>query len=137
MTLHKGLFDACLSVVLVSLAQLGMHWGMARLPHPGHWTQDPWPATAVACVALAILAYLISMGFWLRALRHLPLSRAYGLLSLSYALVYLLSASLPFFDTRFSPSSLLAVGLIVAGIWLMNTCAGHLECGAPSSKESS
>ncbi len=57
---------------------------------------------------------------WLAALRHLPLGRAYSLLSASYALVYLLAASLPAFDETFSTSKTLGVGLVVLGVLTVN-----------------
>ncbi|WP_254798953.1 4-amino-4-deoxy-L-arabinose-phosphoundecaprenol flippase subunit ArnF, partial [Pseudomonas aeruginosa] len=67
--------------------------------------------------ALFIAASLLC---WLAALRHLPLGRAYSLLSASYALVYLLAASLPAFDETFSTSKTLGVGLVVLGVLTVN-----------------
>ncbi|HBO8981142.1 TPA: 4-amino-4-deoxy-L-arabinose-phosphoundecaprenol flippase subunit ArnF, partial [Pseudomonas aeruginosa] len=71
-------------------------------------------------VALAVAAYAASLLCWLAALRHLPLGRAYSLLSASYALVYLLAASLPAFDETFSTSKTLGVGLVVLGVLTVN-----------------
>nr|WP_279432878.1 4-amino-4-deoxy-L-arabinose-phosphoundecaprenol flippase subunit ArnF [Pseudomonas aeruginosa] len=72
-----------------------------------------------ACRA-AVAAYAASLLCWLAALRHLPLGRAYSLLSASYALVYLLAASLPAFDETFSTSKTLGVGLVVLGVLTVN-----------------
>ncbi|AIZ33054.1 4-amino-4-deoxy-L-arabinose-phosphoundecaprenol flippase subunit ArnF [Pseudomonas parafulva] len=134
MSPRTGLAAAWTSVLLVSAAQLAMHWGMTRLPAICDWAT--WPRGAVAWVAGGVVAYAVSLGFWLRALSQLPLGRAYGLLGLSYALVYILSASLPFFDTHFSAIKTVGVGLIVAGVWLMNTCGASRDCPVQCCKES-
>ncbi|AXO88663.1 4-amino-4-deoxy-L-arabinose-phosphoundecaprenol flippase subunit ArnF [Pseudomonas sp. K1(2024)] len=136
MSPRTGLAAAWTSVLLVSAAQLAMHWGMTRLPAICDWAWATWPRGAVAWVAGGVVAYAVSLGFWLRALSQLPLGRAYGLLGLSYALVYILSASLPFFDTHFSAIKTVGVGLIVAGVWLMNTCGASRDCPVQCCKES-
>jgi undecaprenyl phosphate-alpha-L-ara4N flippase subunit ArnF len=58
---------------------------------------------------------------WLLALRDLPLGRAYSLLSISYALVYLLAASLPLFHEDFSLSKSLGVALVILGVITINS----------------
>ncbi|WP_236475892.1 4-amino-4-deoxy-L-arabinose-phosphoundecaprenol flippase subunit ArnF, partial [Pseudomonas syringae] len=93
------------SVALVSAAQLGMRWSMSRLPSPVQWLEMQEHAqldlSALRVVCASITTYALSMLFWLLALRVLPLSRAYSLLSISYALVYTLAAALPFFHETF------------------------------------
>lgn len=115
---------AMTSVVLVSSAQLGMRWGMSRLPSPGQWldmqTWSPIDASAVAVIGTSMMAYALSMFAWLLALRDLSLGRAYSLLSLSYALVYALAAVLPFFHETFTVSKTVGVTLIVAGVLIIN-----------------
>lgn len=112
------------SVLLVSSAQLGMRWGMSRLPspelwlHPGVWAQQD--LAAVLVIAAAIIAYGLSTLAWLMALRDLPLSRAYSLLSVSYVLVYALAAALPFFHETFTVSKTIGVMLIVTGVLTIN-----------------
>lgn len=125
MSLGRGVGFAMASVVLVSAAQLGMRWSMSHLPLPSQWwaalhdgTVDPF---AVAVVLSAILAYGLSMLCWLLALRDLPLGRAYSLLSISYALVYLLAASLPLFNEEFSLSRSLGVALVILGVITINS----------------
>ncbi|CRR30114.1 Undecaprenyl phosphate-aminoarabinose flippase subunit ArnF [Pseudomonas aeruginosa] len=103
-----------------SAAQLGMRWGMSRLPLPEAWAGQTPERAALLAVALAVAAYAASLLCWLAALRHLPLGRAYSLLSASYALVYLLAASLPAFDETFSTSKTLGVGLVVLGVLTVN-----------------
>lgn len=124
MNASRGIALALGSVVLVSAAQLGMRWSMLRLPTPTGWlqalSQGEIALAPLAVVSIAILAYALSMLCWLVALRELPLSRAYSLLSLSYALVYLIAASLPFFHEAFSVSRTVGVSLIVAGVLTIN-----------------
>lgn len=113
------------SVLLVSAAQLGMRWSMTRLPAPADWLAalssgqvDP---LALGVVLAAILAYVLSMLCWLAALRDLPLGRAYSLLSISYALVYLLAAALPLFNEPFRLSKTLGVALVILGVITINS----------------
>lgn len=120
---RRALLFAGASVGLVTIAQLGMRWSMMRLPHPealfaGHLGQ-------LALVPLAVLvasvsAYATSLLCWLVALRHLPVGRAYSILSLSYAAVYLASALLPGFDGSLSVRKSIGVVLVFAGVTLIN-----------------
>ena len=121
----QGFALALGSVGLVSVAQLGMRWSMTRLPLPNEWldafTHNSIDLGALGVVTLAILAYALSMLCWLGALKHLPLGRAYSLLSISYALVYLLAASLPVFNEDFSISKTLGVALVILGVLVINS----------------
>lgn len=121
MNLRHGITFALGSVLLVSAAQLGMRWSMSRLPPPEHWFNASVDFTAVVVVLAAIFAYALSMLSWLAALRDLPLGRAYSLLSISYALVYLLAASLPLFNEAFSLSKSLGVALVILGVITINS----------------
>ncbi|WP_397449454.1 4-amino-4-deoxy-L-arabinose-phosphoundecaprenol flippase subunit ArnF [Pseudomonas sp. NA-150] len=125
MNLRKGITFALGSVLLVSGAQLGMRWSMTRLPSPTQWldalSSGNINLLAAGVVIAAILAYALSMLCWLFALRDLPLGRAYSLLSISYALVYLLAASLPFFNESFSLSKTLGVALVILGVITINS----------------
>lgn len=131
MNLRRGLSFALASVLLVSLAQLGMRWSMTRLPLPQHWFSDAIEPLAVAVVLAAILAYALSMLCWLMALRDLPLGRAYSLLSISYALVYLLGATLPEFNEVFSLGKSIGVALVVLGVITIHSRPAH----APQTQE--
>ena len=121
----RGFALALGSVGLVSAAQLGMRWSMTRLPEPTHWLDalrhSEVSLAAVAVVSGAIVAYALSMLCWLLALRDLPLGRAYSLLSISYALVYLLAASLPMFHESFTLSKTLGVTLVIFGVLTINS----------------
>ncbi|MGU9850414.1 4-amino-4-deoxy-L-arabinose-phosphoundecaprenol flippase subunit ArnF [Pseudomonas koreensis] len=121
----RGIGFALASVMLVSGAQLGMRWSMTRLPQPEQWltalSAGNVDLAALAVVLAAIFAYALSMLCWLAALRDLPLGRAYSLLSISYALVYLLAASLPLFNESFSFTKSLGVALVMLGVITINT----------------
>ena len=125
MSLRRGFTFACASVLLVSGAQLGMRWSMTRLPEPTQWleaiSQGDVSISALTVVFAAIMAYALSMLCWLLALRDLPLGRAYSLLSFSYALVYLLAASLPVFHESFTLSKTLGVALVILGVLTINS----------------
>ena len=125
MSLRRGFTFACASVLLVSGAQLGMRWSMTRLPEPAQWlsaiSQGEVSVPALGVVFAAIMAYALSMLCWLLALRDLPLGRAYSLLSISYALVYLLAASLPVFHESFTLSKTLGVTLVILGVLTINS----------------
>lgn len=125
MSVKRGFTYAAASVVLVSGAQLGMRWSMTRLPEPAQWlsaiSHGDLSRAAMAVVVGAILAYALSMLCWLMALRDLPLGRAYSLLSISYALVYVLAASLALFDESFSVSKTLGVALVMLGVITINS----------------
>ncbi|MEX5663257.1 4-amino-4-deoxy-L-arabinose-phosphoundecaprenol flippase subunit ArnF [Pseudomonas neuropathica] len=122
MNQRRGISFALGSVFLVSAAQLGMRWSMTRLPAPEQWLHiDSLDWRALAVVIAAIFAYALSMLCWLAALRDLPLGRAYSLLSISYALVYLLAASLPLLNESFSFTKSLGVALVMLGVITINT----------------
>lgn len=125
MNVRRGIVYAMGSVLLVSAAQLGMRWSMTRLPAPTQWLQALGSGSvdlpALGLVLASILAYALSMLCWLAALRDLPLGRAYSLLSISYALVYLLAASLPLFNEHFTVSKSLGVALVILGVITINS----------------
>ncbi len=132
MSLYRGFAFASGSVLLVSGAQLGMRWSMTRLPVPAQWlaaiSQGDVSLMALAVVFAAIVAYALSMLCWLLALRDLPLGRAYSLLSISYALVYLLAASLPVFHESFTLSKTLGVTLVILGVLTINSRRTRRNC---------
>lgn len=121
MNLRLGVIFALGSVLLVSIAQLALRWSMSRLPLPGQWLAGSVDPMALVVVLGAIFAYALSMLCWLFALRDLPLGRAYSLLSISYALVYLLAAALPLFNESFSLSKSLGVTLVILGVLTINS----------------
>jgi undecaprenyl phosphate-alpha-L-ara4N flippase subunit ArnF len=122
----RALLLAGCSVALVTLAQVGMRWSLMRLPHleslPVARVADIGFAPASLLVA-AIVAYGASLLCWLAALRHLPLNRAYPLLSVSYALVYLASALLPGLEGSFSLRKSIGVALVLLGVTLIHARA--------------
>ncbi|WP_370677693.1 4-amino-4-deoxy-L-arabinose-phosphoundecaprenol flippase subunit ArnF [Pleomorphomonas sp. PLEO] len=127
MSLPKGSGPALLSVLLASTAQLLMKGGIAALPPmadlatfvPALW--HVWPATLA--VAAGLVTYVASMLSWYFALKSLPLSIAYPLLSLSYVIVWLAAIALPTFPDTFTLGKAGAMAMIMAGVYLV--------CGRP------
>lgn len=121
--LRAGYGFAGASVALVTTAQLAMKWGMSRLPGLDALDADSavWAVASAPLVAVAggVLCYLLSLLCWLRALADLPLNRAYPLLSLSYALVFVASVLLPGFRERCTPTQVLGLVLVSLGVWLV------------------
>ena len=120
--IRRGYRLAAASVVLVTVAQLAMKWGMTQLPafdarwlHLATWLPAGRP---LLCVAIGILCYLLSLLCWLQALARLPLNRAYPLLSLSYVLVFVASIALPGFHESYTLTRALGVVLVSFGVWL-------------------
>ena len=119
--MSKGYVWGIASVLLVSVAQLLMKWGMMQLPPLSLSMTLPTAEslTPLLAVAAGVAGYGLSMLCWLMALRTLALSRAYPLLSISYALVYLAAVALPWFNESASLSKSLGTLLILLGVWLI------------------
>lgn len=115
------------SIALASTAQVLMKSGMLALPSISlaHWPSlstllAGWPAVAVL---IGMLCYGLSMVCWFMVLRYLPLSRAYPLISLSYAVVYLAAVFLPWLNEPMSLRKNLGVLIILLGVWLVSRSA--------------
>ncbi|MCL6327163.1 4-amino-4-deoxy-L-arabinose-phosphoundecaprenol flippase subunit ArnF [Pectobacterium polaris] len=120
----KGYVWALGSIVLASTAQVLMKSGMLALPSISiaHWPSlssllAGWPAVAVL---FGMLCYGLSMVCWFMVLRYLPLSRAYPLISLSYAVVYLAAVFMPWLNEPMSLRKNLGVLIILLGVWLVS-----------------
>ncbi|MFJ5433694.1 4-amino-4-deoxy-L-arabinose-phosphoundecaprenol flippase subunit ArnF [Pectobacterium sp. CHL-2024] len=112
------------SITLASTAQVLMKSGMLALPSISlaHWPSlstllAGWPAVAVL---FGMLCYGLSMVCWFMVLRYLSLSRAYPLISLSYAVVYLAAVFLPWLNEPMSLRKNLGVLIILLGVWLVS-----------------
>lgn len=120
----RGLAYALTSVVLVSASQLAMRWSMTRLPRledlPVTAGGGAFDLLAVAVLLLGLFGYAASLLCWLGALGHLPLNRAYSMLSLSYPLVYLCAALLPGLGGSLSAGKTCGVILVLLGVVLVN-----------------
>lgn len=116
----KGYLYVLGSILLVTLAQLGMKWGVIQLPA---WQADLAVMLAHPLPLLVILAgvgcYALSLLCWLAALHSTPLNIAYPLLSTSYALVYLLAVSIPSFAESLEPGKAVGVIFILQGAVLV------------------
>lgn len=120
----KGYAWGGASVMLVTLAQLLMKWGMVQIPLVSF--ADVSPALLgdycrpLLAVGGGILGYALSMLCWFFALRFLPLNRAYPLLGISYALVYLAAVILPWFNETASLQKSLGTLFILLGVGLIH-----------------
>lgn len=123
--LMKGYVWGSASLLLVTLAQLLMKWGMVQVPLLSlSEIQLPWffnHLHALIFVACGITGYILSMVCWYFTLRVLPLHRAYTLLSLSYALVYLAAVMLPWFNEEVHLLKTCGGGLVLFGVWLIHS----------------
>ncbi|PKE30248.1 4-amino-4-deoxy-L-arabinose-phospho-UDP flippase [Rahnella sp. AA] len=121
----KGYLWGAGSVLLVTAAQLLMKWGMVQIPSFSLSVIDvPFIIShlnALVAVFMGLCGYAFSMGCWFFALRYLPLNRAYTLLSLSYALVYIAAVTLPWFNESISLSKTLGGLLILSGVWVIHS----------------
>ncbi|MFW5392401.1 4-amino-4-deoxy-L-arabinose-phosphoundecaprenol flippase subunit ArnF [Yersinia sp. 2544 StPb PI] len=121
----KGYLWGIGSVVLVTMAQLMLKWGMMHTPLISLADIDgqflAHHLTQLMAVTFGLAGYAVSMLCWFFALRYLPLNRAYPLLSLSYALVYLAAVLLPWFNESATLLKTLGAGFILLGIWLIHT----------------
>ena len=122
---RQGIAWCAASIALVTLAQLALKWSVGQLPS---FSPEMLPRLLeagfrlpFALLAAGVSAYALSMACWFFALRRLPLSYAYPLLSLSYALVYLLAAVLPWFGETATLLKTAGVALIIFGVRLIHT----------------
>jgi len=123
----RGLLLALMSVLLISVAQLSMKWGMGTLNQLwSHlvmlWQGDDYSnlfslaIAPVMAVGAGLCCYALSMACWVMALKRLPLSLAYPLLSLSYVLVYLGAVYLPWLNEPLSWVKATGILLILLGL---------------------
>lgn len=92
-----GVMWGLISVAIASLAQLSLGFSMMRLPsieHPLAFIAGLGAFTTATLALFAGLAgYLIPVSCWQKTLHSLALSKTYALLSLSYALVRVVTRS--------------------------------------------
>jgi undecaprenyl phosphate-alpha-L-ara4N flippase subunit ArnF len=127
-----GLLWGLCSVIITSVAQLGLGFAMANLPPMVQW-QTFIPAlfslhTGTFALFAGLVGYLLSVFCWHNALHRLALSKAYALLSLSYVLVWVSSMILPGWQGSFSLKALLGVLCIMAGLMFIFLPAQRKTC---------
>jgi len=113
------------SLFLGVLAQLLIKYGAMNID--GRWSFGlfdgvlSWPNTyAVLGLLLGVFFYLMAMLSWVFALRHIELSKAYPLLSMSYPLVCLGAVLWPEIGETISSASMKGVLLITCGALLVS-----------------
>lgn len=121
---RQGIGLALVSVVLVSVAQLALKFGMSAMPAvgpEGDWGQ--WLGPHWWWLALGLVCYGASMAVWIKVLTTLPLSLAYPLLSLSYVLVFLVATAVPVFAETATLQHFAGVVLVIVGVLLVSWTA--------------
>jgi undecaprenyl phosphate-alpha-L-ara4N flippase subunit ArnF len=122
-----------LSIVLVSIAQLLMKFGMLQRPSTfsiDSLSASSWPGFAgfleslpqYSAMGLPVLAgigcYCASVLCWMKALQYVRLSIAYPMLSFSYLIVQLAAVMIPAFNETLQPQRLVGTALLMVGICL-------------------
>ncbi len=69
---------------------------------------------------VGLISYTAATGFWILALRHFDLGKAYAFLGFTYILVYLGSVLWPTLSETITWPKTIGVGLIVFGIYLIS-----------------
>ncbi|MBG6242028.1 MAG: 4-amino-4-deoxy-L-arabinose-phospho-UDP flippase [Candidatus Symbiopectobacterium sp. Dall1.0] len=115
-----GYLAACLSVMLVSIAQLAIKYALSGLP-PVWSIRMLWDGAACQWLLLTagLGCYVLSLIVWQFALQRLALGKAYAFLSLSYVLVWLGSFLLPDYSEHFSWLACIGVFAIMVGVLLV------------------
>ena len=115
-----------IAVVLSAAAQLWMKLGANTVVVVGGW----WSLLGFQGLAswwtwLGILAYILSFGSWLYALKHLPLGYAFNLTNIVYVLVPL--ASWWFLGEQLGFMRLVGIALILLGVVLLARSVAVIE----------
>ena len=119
-----GMLFALCSVILVSVAQLAMKYAMEGMPSLLNIREFFYALVRGSesgyYLFLGLLCYGLSMFLWFLALRLMELGKAYSLLSLSYAVVWLMALFIPDIHESYSLSGLVGVCFIIAGVALIH-----------------
>lgn len=111
-----GIALLCGSIVLSAAGQLGMKAGMLAL----HGGSAAGISAALEWTLGGLAAYGCSMLLWLGVLARYPLSYAYPLLGLSYALVYIGATHWHVLMEPATPLRTAGTVLIIAGVALVS-----------------
>ena len=134
--INKDLLPVFASIVLVSVAQLFMRYGLMRLSADMQLSADlqlptglgrgisyllenftAWLPVLVP-VGVGIGCYGVSVLCWMKALQNVRLSVAYPLLSISYLIVHVAAAVIPAFHESLQPQRLVGIAIVMLGIGL-------------------
>ena len=115
----RGYAYALLALALTVYGQLVIKWrvdaageappGTSKLRFLLEVMIDPWVISSLVLAGVAALAYLA-------ALTHLPVSRAYPVMALSFVIVVLASA--PLYGEALTAAKIAGVGLITIGVFV-------------------
>ncbi|PHM45699.1 4-amino-4-deoxy-L-arabinose-phospho-UDP flippase [Xenorhabdus mauleonii] len=122
----KGYLWGITSVLLITIAQLLLKWGVVHLPPlslSAYWLDIDWlwqHHNPLLMILAGLSGYALSMLCWFFTLKYLPLNKAYPIISLSYVFVYLMAAILPWFNEPISLLKTVGVICILSGVWLIS-----------------
>jgi drug/metabolite transporter (DMT)-like permease len=115
-----------LSAVLLTVAELLMKTGATAGVGTDDWTAlFNIGALAWSATWLGIALYIVSFVSWLHVLRLIPLSQAYGLISVVQVLVP--AAAWAFLHEPISIGRAIGIALVFAGILLVAAPTAHAE----------
>jgi undecaprenyl phosphate-alpha-L-ara4N flippase subunit ArnE len=110
---YEGWLELALVVLLGTSGQIALKYALLESP--------PLRRSVSALVSLPIFIWLVCYGattiLWLLALRTIPLSQAFPMLGLQYALIPLASGRM--LRERLQPMQWGGIGLIVVGVALV------------------
>lgn len=118
-----GILFALCSVLLVSIAQLSMKYAMAGMPSLLN-TREFYNFFVMGgepgyILFLGLLCYSLSIFLWFLALRLIGQEKTNSLLSLSYAVVWVMAFFIPEIHEPSSLTGLVGVCFIITGVMLI------------------
>jgi len=108
------------SIIFNVLGQLSIRWSMINYGRVNLTLREKARIIGMLLepfTIIGLLLYAISAVFWIAGLSKVELSRAYPLLGVGYALVFLLSIYL--FKESITPFKVLGIILIIAGAYFI------------------
>jgi multidrug transporter EmrE-like cation transporter len=119
------------AITMAAVGQVLLKAGLSQLDHPSI-SQILLSMFRNANVFFGYAAFVLSSLVWLIALRRLPLSYAYPMVSLGYVVVVILSWRI--FGETIPPLRIVALGVILTGVLLLalSESPGKSDAAGPS-----
>ncbi len=107
----------CFSVAGELMLKGGMNKAGVLSLHPDNLLAGLWRTFTTPLVLIGFVSVFLASIFWLSVISRIPLSLAYPMMSLSYVVVVAASALL--FREQITPSRVLGVAIIIAGVYVV------------------